>query len=106
MTGLKGDAYDATISLELISEPEDSWSGDSRLFQQWGIDMKSPSRAEEHRVPTAGIPHKVLAKVEGAHPREVISDSYPYSTKLSRREYDREKAKLQVELLKMQKVGH
>ena len=30
LTGLKGDAYDAPISLELISEPEDSWSRESR----------------------------------------------------------------------------
>ena len=64
--------------------------------------MKSLGGSEEYQVLTAGIPNKVLAKVEDAQKGEVISD-YPYSAKLSRREYEREKAQLQVELLKMQK---
>ena len=54
-------------------------------------------------VPTAGIPQEILSKVENARRNEVISDSYPYSTKLSRRKYERQKAELQVELLKMQR---
>ena len=68
--------------------------------------MASPSIANEPRVspvPTAGIPKDVLGKVNGAGPNEIISDTYPFPTKLSRRKYERNKAKLQVELLKMQR---
>ena len=54
-------------------------------------------------VPTEGIPEEVLCKVENARRNEVISDSYPYPTKLSRRKYECQKAELQVELLKMQR---
>ena len=72
--------------------------------------MESTNSAQQQLVPTDGIPKKVLVKVEGADPGHVISDSYPYPTKLSRRAYERDKAKLQVELLKMQKwvteTGH
>ena len=41
--------------------------------------------------------------MENARRNEIISDSYPYPTKLSRRKYERQKAELQVELLKMQR---
>ena len=54
-------------------------------------------------VPTTGIPQEILSKVESARRNEVISDSYPYPTKLSSRKYERQKAELQVELLKMQR---
>ena len=54
-------------------------------------------------VPTDGIPQEILNKVEAALPGEIISDTYPYPTKLSTRKYESDKAKLQVELLKMQK---
>ena len=54
-------------------------------------------------VPTEGIPEEVLRKVENTPRNEVISDSYPYPTKLSRSTYERQKAELQVELLKMQR---
>ena len=65
--------------------------------------MKSPTTVEEQLVPTAGIPKKVLAKVNGAHSGEIISDTYPYPSKLSRKAYEKDKAELQVELLKLQK---
>ena len=55
-----------------------------------------------HLIPTAKIPVEVLKKVEGAGEREIISTSYPYRTKLSRAAYERRKAELQVELLRMQ----
>ena len=45
----------------------------------------------------------MLRKVEGAGRRQIISDSYPYPTKMRRRTYERRKAELQVELLRMQK---
>ena len=54
-------------------------------------------------VPTEGIPEEVLRKVENTPRNEVISDSYPYPTKLPRATYERQKAELQVELLKMQR---
>ena len=56
-----------------------------------------------HLIPTAGIPLDVLKRVEGARREQIISDSYPYATKLSRRMYERQKAELQVELLKLQR---
>ena len=64
--------------------------------------MNSPGAVEERLVPTDGIPKKVLAKVNGAHSGEIISDTYPYPSKLSRKQYEQEKAELQVELLKLQ----
>ena len=54
-------------------------------------------------VPTDGIPEDVLRKVENTRGKEVVSDSYPYATKLPLGTYEREKADLQVELLKMQR---
>ena len=64
--------------------------------------MNSPGAVEERLVPTDGIPKKVLAKVNGAHSGEIISNTYPYPSKLSRKQYEQEKAELQVELLKLQ----
>ncbi len=54
-------------------------------------------------VPTHGIPPEILRKVDAALAGEIISDTYPYPTKLSTRKYEADKAKLQIELLKMQK---
>ena len=54
-------------------------------------------------VPTRGIPAEILRKVEAALPGEIISDTYPYPTKLTTGRYERDKAKLQIELLKMQR---
>ena len=68
--------------------------------------MASPSKVNEPRVsavPTTGIPQDILGKVNSAQPNEIISDTYPYPTKLSRKKYERDKAELQVELLKMQR---
>ena len=68
--------------------------------------MASPSKVNEPRVsavPTTGIPQDILGKVNAAQPNEIISDTYPYPTKLSRKKYERDKAELQVELLKMQR---
>ena len=68
--------------------------------------MKSSTAVRERSdaaIPTAGIPPDILAKVGGARRNEIISDTYPYETKLSRRRYEREKAALQIELLKMQR---
>ena len=54
-------------------------------------------------LPITKVPIEILRKVEEAKKREIISDSYPYPLKLGRDEYERQKAELQVELLKMQR---
>ena len=54
-------------------------------------------------LPITKVPVEILRKVEEAGKREIISDSYPYRVKLARDEYERQKAELQVELLKMQR---
>ncbi len=54
-------------------------------------------------LPITKVPIEILRKVEEAKKREIISDSYPYPLKLARDEYERQKAELQVELLKMQR---
>ena len=54
-------------------------------------------------LPTTNIPIEVRNKVEGAGKGEIISASYPYRTKLARAEYERQKAELQVDLLRMQR---
>ena len=53
-------------------------------------------------IPTVGIPREILQKVERGDRRQIISDSYPYPTKMPRRAYESQKAELQVELLKLQ----
>ena len=53
-------------------------------------------------IPTAGIPQEILHKVERSRRKQIISDSYPYPTKMPRRRYEARKAELQVELLKLQ----
>ncbi len=57
-------------------------------------------------LPTTKVPSGLLRKVEEAGKREIISASYPYKTKLGRAEYERQKANLQVELLRMQRWVH
>ena len=54
-------------------------------------------------LPIDKIPIEIQKKVEGAGPREVISESYPYRTKIDRARYERQKAILQIELLRMQR---
>ena len=68
--------------------------------------MARPSKVKERLVPfipTAGVPLDIVEKVKSARSNQIISDTYPYSTRLSRRKYERDKAKLQIELLKMQR---
>ncbi len=54
-------------------------------------------------IPTAGIPREILRTVEGADRSRIISDSYPYPTRMPRRTYEARKAELQIELLRLQK---
>ncbi len=68
------------------------------------MTASTPERNEQGLLlPTANIPAGIRKKVEEAGRREIISASYPYATKLGRAEYERRKANLQVELLKMQR---
>jgi hypothetical protein len=52
---------------------------------------------------TTGIPPEIIAKVEAAQRKHIISDRYPYRMKMRRKIYESEKALLQTELLKVQK---
>ena len=68
--------------------------------------MARPSKVKKRLVPvipTAGVPLDIVGKVKSARSGQIISDTYPYATRLSRRKYERDKAKLQIELLKMQR---
>ena len=66
-------------------------------------NLSTVEAAPSSPVPTEGIPPEILSKVETALPGQIISDTYPYPTKLSTRKYESDKAKLQIELLKMQR---
>ena len=66
-------------------------------------NLSTVEAAPSSPVPTEGIPQEILSKVETALPGQIISDTYPYPTKLSTRKYESDKAKLQIELLKMQR---
>ncbi len=48
------------------------------------------------------IPEEIQQKANEKNKRLIISDNYPYDTKMKREEYEEQKRKLQVELLKMQ----
>ena len=67
------------------------------------VELKAELAEARPPLPLTTIPTDLLQRVEGANRREIISDTYPYPTKLGRREYERQKAELQVELLKMQR---
>ncbi len=54
-------------------------------------------------IPATQVPGEVLERVEGAELSEIVSPAYPYRTKLRRGDYERQKAELQVELVKMQR---
>ena len=71
----------------------------------YGASVVDPSPAPDPSsipIPTIGIPRKILGKVEGARGKQIISDSYPYPSKMPRRRYEARKAELQVELLRLQ----
>jgi polyphosphate kinase 2 len=46
---------------------------------------------------------EILEKIKTADKKQIISDHYPYSTKLGRVQYERDKRLLQIELIKLQK---
>ena len=50
-----------------------------------------------------GVPKEVVEKVSTSKRKELIGPHYPYKEKMSAKEYEKEKAELQVELLKLQK---
>ena len=50
-----------------------------------------------------GVPKHIVEKVSTSKRKRLIGPHYPYKKKLDRVEYERQKAELQVELLKLQK---
>ena len=50
-----------------------------------------------------GVPKHIVEKVNTSKKRHLIGPQYPYKEKLGREEYERQKAELQIELLKLQK---
>ena len=50
-----------------------------------------------------GVPKHIVEKVLTTSKKRLIGPQYPYETKMDAEEYEREKAELQVELLKLQK---
>ena len=50
-----------------------------------------------------GVPKHVVEKVNTSKKSHLIGPQYPYKEKLGREEYERQKAELQIELLKLQK---
>lgn len=50
-----------------------------------------------------GVPEHIVKKVSKSKRKHLIGAQYPYKKKLKRDEYERQKADLQVELLKLQK---
>lgn len=58
--------------------------------------MKNPSLGEK-------VPQYIQDTVSNAKKKTIIGPQYPYKRKMKRREYESEKQKLQIELLKTQK---
>ena len=54
-------------------------------------------------VPATAIPKAIRKRLAKAAKQDILADSYPYRTKMPRKEYERLKQNLQVELLKMQR---
>jgi polyphosphate kinase len=50
-----------------------------------------------------GVPEHIVEKVITTSPKRLIGPQYPYEKKLGTEDYERQKAELQVELLKLQK---
>ena len=50
-----------------------------------------------------GVPKEIVEKVINSNPKRLIGPQYPYEKKLDTDEYERQKAELQVELLKLQR---
>ncbi len=54
------------------------------------------------KIPKNLIPKDIRKRIDKTPKGKLVGDDYPYTDKLKRGEYDAEKARLQVELLKMQ----
>lgn len=48
------------------------------------------------------VQQKIIDKVKSAQKKDIISEHYPYKKKMNRDEYEKEKRKLQIELIKFQ----
>ncbi|MEM7319863.1 MAG: polyphosphate kinase 2, partial [Pseudomonadota bacterium] len=47
-------------------------------------------------------PEAIRRQILNAHKNDILSDSYPYRTRMGRKDYERQMASLQIELVKMQ----
>ena len=50
-----------------------------------------------------GVPEHIVEKVSTSKKKQIIGPQYPYETKMDTEQYEKEKAELQAELLKLQK---
>lgn len=48
-------------------------------------------------------PKELIQKIRHSDKRQIVSDHYPYEEKMSRKEYEKDKRLLQIELVKLQK---
>lgn len=53
-------------------------------------------------IPDDLVPEALKKKLKAASKNEILCDTYPYRTKMARDDYEREKRRLQIELLKAQ----
>lgn len=72
--------------------------GDPTTKTQLRIEKK-PS---ELKIPDGLIPAELMKKIRESNKKDIICESYPYRMKLGRAEYEDEKRKLQIELLRAQ----
>jgi len=64
---------------------------------------KTVTLLPDTQLPLDKVPKKVLTKVQSKSEKNIISDRYPYDKKMKRLDYEDQKQKLQIELLKLQK---
>ncbi|MFT5302961.1 MAG: polyphosphate kinase 2 [Mariniblastus sp.] len=63
------------------------------------LSVQAPSGFE---IPAGLIPPELMAKIRSSRKKDIICDSYPYRKKMRRETYERNKRKLQIELLRAQ----
>lgn len=67
------------------------------------IGLKGENSLLEYFEEEGLVPSDIIATVRSYDRQTVISDHYPYTTKLTRAEYERDKRLLQIEFVKLQK---
>jgi len=67
------------------------------------LDSQTTESSAGFTIPEGLVPKALKKKLKTATKKDILCDSYPYRKKLGRKEYEREKRTLQVELLKAQR---